>query len=147
MKWRAAHTNTILFEKGSLAKIGTRCHFSSFSASCCHLLSLVVPLAVIRSHSLSLVVPLIVTRCHSLSFVVTRCTTRLSFYKRSKKTMLIFLCNTKMNFCFWHMVIFLMLCNDKNISPWHNSFKSWKQKFGVTEKNFMFKKKLMLHKN
>ena len=40
-----------------------------------------------------------------------------------------------------------MLCNNKNISPWYNSFKSRKQKFGVAEKNFMFKKKLMLHKN
>ena len=63
-----------------------------------------------------------------------------------KKTMLIFLCNTKMIF-FWHVVIFLMLCNNKNISPWHNSFKSRKQKFGVAEKNLMFKKKLMLHEN
>ena len=81
----------------------------------CHSLSLVVPLVVIRyhslSHSLSLVVLLLVIRCHSLShslslvyhslsfvvtcchslspvipFVVTRCTTRLSFYKRSKRS-------------------------------------------------------------
>ena len=32
---------------------------------------------------LSLIVPLVVIRCHSLSLVVARCTTRLSFYKRS----------------------------------------------------------------
>ena len=66
-----------------------------------------------------------------------------------KKTMLIFLCNTKMKFyfLFWYVVIILMLCNNKSISPWHYSFKSRKQKFGVAEKNFMFKTKLMLHKN
>ena len=40
-------------------------------------------------HSLSLVVPLVVTRCHSLSLVVTRCNTRLSFYKRSEKTIFV----------------------------------------------------------
>ena len=34
---------------------------------------------VIRYHSLSFVI----TLCHSLSFAVSRCTTRLSFYKRS----------------------------------------------------------------
>ena len=38
---------------------------------------------------------------------------------------------------FWHAVILLLLCNNKNISPWHNSFKSPKQKFGVAEKNFV----------
>ena len=38
---------------------------------------------------------------------------------------------------FWHVVILLLLCNNKNISPWHNSFKSPKQKFGVAEKNFV----------
>ena len=53
----------------------------------------------------------------------------------------------EIRFIFWHLVIFLMLCNNKNISPWHNSFKSRKQKISVAEKNFMFKKKLMLHKN
>ena len=58
-------------------------HFHSFS--------FVVPLVVIRCHSLyhslSLVVPLVVIRCHSMyhssSLVVNRCTTLLSFYKRS----------------------------------------------------------------
>ena len=53
----------------------------------------VVPLVVTRCHSLSFVVTrchslyhslsFVVTRCHSLSLFVTRCTTRLSFYKRS----------------------------------------------------------------
>ena len=124
-----------------LSLVVTRC------TTCCYSFSLVVTCCTTHCHSLSLVVIRCHSLYHSLSLVVTRCTTRLSFYKRSKKTMLIFLCNTKMKFCFWHMVIFLMLCNNKNISPWHNSFKSWKQKFGVTEKNFMFKKKLMLHKN
>ena len=51
----------------------------SFAVTHCHFLLLVV----IRCHSLSLAVPNVVTRCHSLSFDVTRCTTRLSFYKRS----------------------------------------------------------------
>ena len=78
----------------------TRCHLLY------HLLSLVVPLVVIRCHSLSLVVPLVVTRCHSLSlvvslvvtrcttrchsfsFVVTRCTTHLFFYKRSFRSLI-----------------------------------------------------------
>ena len=65
----------------------------------------------------------------------------------TKKRCYLLLCNTKMKFYFfWHVVLFLMLCNNKNISPWHNSFKSRKQKFGVAEKNFMFKKKFMLHK-
>ena len=54
----------------------------------CHSLSLVVPLIIIRCqslyHSLSLIVIRFTTHCHSLSFVFTRCTTRLSFYKRSK---------------------------------------------------------------
>ena len=48
-----------------------------------------LPPFVIRCHSLSFVV----TRCHSLSLVVplvvTRCTTRLSFYKRTKISTLI----------------------------------------------------------
>ena len=69
----------------------TRCHSLSLVVILCHSLyhslSLVVPLVVTRcttlSHSLSLDVPLVDTRCHSLSLVITRCTTRLSFYKRS----------------------------------------------------------------
>ena len=69
------------------------CHsLSLFVTRCttrCHSLSLVVPLVVTRCHSLSLVVPLVVTRCHSLSLVVTRCNTRLSFYKRSEKTIFV----------------------------------------------------------
>ena len=69
------------------------CHFLSLIAICCHSLSLVVihchslslfvPLFATHCHSFSLVVPLVVTRCHSLILVVTRCTTCLSFYKRS----------------------------------------------------------------
>ena len=54
-----------------------------------HLLSLLL-FVVTRCHSLSLLVPLVVPlviRCHSLSLVVPlvviRCTTSLSFYKRS----------------------------------------------------------------
>ena len=56
----------------------------------CHSLLLIVfffLLVVIRCHSLSFIVTCYTTSCHSLypslSFVVTRCTTRLSFYKRS----------------------------------------------------------------
>ena len=75
-----------------------RCHPWSFFLTRCHSLSLAIPLVVTRCiirchllyHSIPLVVPLLVicctTRCHSLSLVVfdvTRCTTRLSFYKRS----------------------------------------------------------------
>ena len=58
-------------------------HSLLFVVTRCHSLSLVVPLFLTRYHSLSLVVPLVVTRCHSFSLVVTRCTTLLSFYKRS----------------------------------------------------------------
>ena len=75
-----------------------RCHPLSFFLTRCHSLSLAIPLVVTRCiirchllyHSIPLVVPLLVicctTRCHSLSLVVfdvTRCTTRLSFNKRS----------------------------------------------------------------
>ena len=91
----------------SLSLIAIRCHPLSllplFATRCttrhslslvvplvvtrCHSLSILVPLVVTRCtihfHSLSLVVPLVVTRCHSLSLVATRCTTILSFYKRS----------------------------------------------------------------
>ena len=86
----------------------TRCYSLPFVVIRCHLLLLVVPLVVTRCttrcHSLSFVVPLVVTRCHSFSFtltlcttrchllsldyhslslLVTRCTSQLSFYKRS----------------------------------------------------------------
>ena len=83
----------------------TRCHslsviviFSywlSFLVIRCHLLhhslSLAVSFVVICCttrchslyHSLSFVLPLVVICYHSFSFDVTRCTTRLSFYKRS----------------------------------------------------------------
>ena len=68
-------------KKGKLAKMMTRCYSLSLVVTRCttryhslhHSLSLIVPLVVIRCHSLY----------HSLSLVVTRCTTRLSFYKRS----------------------------------------------------------------
>ena len=77
----------------------TRCHLLSlififcyslwFSVIRCHSLSLVVICSYSLYHSLSLVVIL----CHSLSLlslvvpvVVTRCTTCLSFYKRSTDT-------------------------------------------------------------
>ena len=66
-----------------ITRCTTCCHSLSFVVTRCHSLSLVVPLVVTRCHSLSLVVPLVVTHCHSLSLVVIRCTTRLSFYKRS----------------------------------------------------------------
>ena len=49
----------------------------SFVVTCC---------ITTRCHSLSLVAPLVVTRCYSLPLVFTRCNTRLSFYKRSEKT-------------------------------------------------------------
>ena len=89
----------------------TRCHSLLFVVTRCYSLSFVAPLVVTRCttrchslslfvirchllyHSLSLVVyslSLVVIRCHflyqSLSLVVTRCTTRLSFYKRSIRT-------------------------------------------------------------
>ena len=62
----------------------TRYHSLSFAvplvATRCHQLSPVVPLVARRCNLLSFVVTRCTTRCHSLS---TRCTTRLSFYKRS----------------------------------------------------------------
>ena len=69
------------------------CHSLSLTAFCCHLLPLVVLLAVTlcpcfhalsfvvtRCHSLSFVVTRYTTRCHSLSFVVTCCTTRCHLF-------------------------------------------------------------------
>ena len=72
----------------SLLLIVIFCYSLSFVVIRCHLLyhslSLVVSLVVIRyTTRLLFVVPRVVIRCHSLSFDVTRCTTRLSFYKRS----------------------------------------------------------------
>ena len=82
-------------------RCSTRCQSLSFVATCCYLflfvVSLAVPLVVIRCHSLSLVVTryhslslvvqLVATHCHSLqqslSFAVTRCTYHLSFSKQS----------------------------------------------------------------
>ena len=72
----------------------TRCHSLSLVVTGCHSLSLVVPPVVTLCHSLSLAVTRCTTCCHSLPLAVslvatrciTRCTTRLSFYKRSKNT-------------------------------------------------------------
>ena len=35
---------------------------------------------------------------------------------------------------FWHVIIFLLLRDNKNISPWHYSKQCPKQKFGVARK-------------
>ena len=90
--------SSLIGKKENLAEMVTLCHSFSFvvtrCTTCCHSLSLVVTrchslyhslsLAVISYHplyhSLSGVVTRCTTRCHSLS---TRCSTRLSFYKRS----------------------------------------------------------------
>ena len=68
----------------SLSFVVIRCHLLYHSLS---LVSFVVICCTTRHHllyhSLSFVVPLVVIRYRSLSFDVTRCTTRLSFYKRS----------------------------------------------------------------
>ena len=67
-----------------------RCHLIYHSLSfvvTCHSLPFLVRIAVIHCaspcYSLSLVTAPFVTRCRGLSLVVTRCSTRLSFYKRS----------------------------------------------------------------
>ena len=64
----------------SLSFVVIRCHLLYHSLY--HSLSFVAPLDVIRCYLLSFV-SLVPIRCHSLSFDVTRCTTRLSFHKRS----------------------------------------------------------------
>ena len=75
----------------------THCHSLSLIAIRCHsLMSLVVTLCHSLYHALSFVdtryttryhsLSFVATRCHSLSLVVTRCTTCLSFYKRSKES-------------------------------------------------------------
>ena len=70
-----------------------------------------------RSHSL----PLVAIHCHSLyhllSLVVTRCTTRISFYKRSKKT----------NICL--IVKALLLRRIKILNSNANKKKKYVQKF------------------
>ena len=105
MKWQAAHTNTMLFEKKKknwpkLPLLVVSCHSLSLVVTRCHSLY----------HSLSFVIARCSTRCHSLyhlfSLVVSlakwlsvrlrttwlwvrvplqslKCITRLSFYKRS----------------------------------------------------------------
>ena len=50
----------VVIPRLSMSPVATRC------TTCCHSLSLVVPLVVTRFHSLSDVVPLVVTRCHSM---------------------------------------------------------------------------------
>ena len=75
----------------SLSFFVTHCDSLSFVVTCyttrCrslnHSLSFVVPLDVIPCHSLSFFIPIVVIRCHLLPFDVTRCTTGLSFHKRS----------------------------------------------------------------
>ena len=81
---RCHSLSLIVIRCHSLSFVVTRCHSLSLFVIRCHTLSLVVPLVVTRCHLLSLVVSLVVTHCHSLSLDVTRCTTRLSFYKRSQ---------------------------------------------------------------
>ena len=73
----------------SLSRIVIFCHSLSLAIRC-HLLyhsfqslSFVLPLVVIRCHSLSFVLLLVASLCNSLSFVITRCSTCLSFYRRS----------------------------------------------------------------
>ena len=72
-----------------------------------------------RSHSL----PLVAIHCHSLyhllSLVVTRCTTRISFYKRSKKT----------NICL--IVKALLLRRIKILNSNANKKKKYMQKFDI----------------
>ena len=90
--------SSLIWKKEKLPEMVTCCHLLSLvvplvslvvplvvtrCTTRCHSLSLVVLPVVIRCHSLSFVVTRCTTRCHSLSLVVSRCTTRLSFYKRS----------------------------------------------------------------
>ena len=73
----------------------------SLSFNCSYLLLFIFircTTLVIRYHSLSFVISL----CHSLSFAVTRCTTRLSFYKRS------FISLVKLK-TFLYLIIYLFL--------------------------------------
>ena len=53
-------------------------------------------------------------------------------------------------FIFWHVVIFLLLCDHKNISPWHNILRLGvarkvilcrNNKFGVAQKVILFRQK------
>ena len=65
------------------------CHSLSLTAICCHSFLLFITRCTTPYHSLSLVFIRCTTRCHSLSLVplvFTRCTTHLSFYKRSIET-------------------------------------------------------------
>ena len=68
-----------------LSLVATYCNSLSIFVTCCYSLYQSLSLVITRCHSLSRIVPLVVTRCHSLSLVATRCTTPLSFYKRSWK--------------------------------------------------------------
>ena len=89
-----------MWKKEKLAEMVTRCHSLSlvvyhslsFVVTLCHSMSLVVIRCHSLYHSLPLVVPLVFYRYHSLwlviALVVTRCTTRLSFYKRSRRSVI-----------------------------------------------------------
>ena len=65
---------SFIWKIGKLAEMITPCHSLSFVVTRCQSLSLVVTCCTTRCrslyHLLSLVVPLVVIRCHSLSFVV-----------------------------------------------------------------------------
>ena len=82
---RCHSLSVIVIFSYSLSFLVIRCHLLH------HSLSLAVSFVVICCttrchslyHSLSFVLPLVVICYHSFSFDVTRCTTRLSFYKRS----------------------------------------------------------------
>ena len=65
-------------------------------------------------------------------------------YKKmnAQKTDLIFLCHIKMKF-YLHVIIFLLLCDNKNISPWHNILKHIETKIWCcTKNNFVLKQKV-----
>ena len=66
------------------------CHLLPLAVIFCHSLYHSLVFVVTRCHSLSLVIPLVVNPCYLLSLVATRCTSRLSFYKLSGKTIEIY---------------------------------------------------------
>ena len=78
------------------------CHSLSLIAICCHSLSFVVLFVITLYHLLHQSLSFVVILCHPLyhsssldvPLVVTRCTTRLSFYKRSYRSVtFIFQCH------------------------------------------------------
>ena len=64
--------------------------------------------------------------------ILTKCNVKTEYKKMvmHKKTKLIFFVSHKNEslFIFWLVIIFLLLCDNKNVSPWH------KYKFGVARK-------------